>query len=140
MIVQSMSSENSLQIFPVQFSFFFLLFVSCFYTLRPLQIGSFDTEFWSRQKRDQEVCRRKGIRDCSLLSFVLQSFRLKGNFKEAHNSTPCAKWGVLSLKDPLRGIFHSSPVLIAGGVKTRYCCAWLVYPSGFKLHLSVTPG
>ena len=34
----SLMSRDFLPIFPVQFSFVFLLLVSCFYTLRPLQI------------------------------------------------------------------------------------------------------
>jgi len=42
----------------------------------------------------------------------------KGDFKETHNCTPYAKWGVVSLKAPSRGIFQSSPVLMAGRVKT----------------------
>ena len=50
------------------------------------------------------------------------------------------KLWVVSLKSPLRGIFHSSPVLTAGRVKNRYRCAWLVYPSEVKLLLSAEPG
>ena len=80
------------------------------------------------------------IRDCSLFPFVLWSSRLKGNFKETHNCTPYAKCGVASLKVPLRGIFHSSPVLTAGRVKNQYRCAWLLYPSGVKLFLSAARG
>ena len=36
--------------------------------------------------RVEEVCRRKGIGDCSLCSFMLYSFRVKG-IKETHNCT-----------------------------------------------------
>ena len=55
---------------------------------------------------------------------MLLSFQLRGD----------AKWGDVSLKAPLRGIFHSSPVLLTGGrVKHGYCCAWHVYPSGVIL-------
>ena len=58
----------------------------------------------------------------SLLSYL-------SRFKETHNFTPYAKWGVRSLKAPSGGIFHSNPVLTAGRVKNRYHCAWLVYLS-----------
>ena len=37
----------------------------------------------------------------------------------------------------MRGIFQSSPVLTSGRVKKQYRCAWLVYPQGAKLLLSV---
>ena len=50
------------------------------------------------------------------LSVIL--IQTKGDFKETHNCTPYAKWGVVSLKAPSRGIFLSSPVLRAGQVKT----------------------
>ena len=39
---------------------------------------SFDIKLWSRKERDKKVCRRKGLRDCALFSFVLKSFRLRG--------------------------------------------------------------
>jgi len=79
------------------------------------------------------------IGDCSLCSFYYTLSNLRG-IKETHNCTPYAKWGVVSPKAPLRGI-HSSPVLTAVRVKKNwYCCAWLVYPSGIRLLLSVTPG
>ena len=74
---------------------FFLLFVSCFYTLNPLLIflfkvffflvllflhlrafpnSSFDIELWSRLDRDKEVWRKKGIGDCSLFFFFIILF------------------------------------------------------------------
>ena len=81
---------------------------------------------------------RKGIMDCCVLCVIV--FPTKGNFKETHNSTPYAKWGVVSLKVPSREIFHSSPVLTAGQVIKRYHCAWLVYPSGVILLLLAEPG
>ena len=43
----------------------------------------------------------------SLLSFVLKSFQLSG-IKETHKRTVNGKWGVVSLKAPSGGIFHSS--------------------------------
>ena len=63
-------------------------------------------------------------------------FQTIAKSKETDNYTPYVKWGVVSLKAPLRGIFQSSPVLIAGQVKNLYQCAWVVYPSGVKLLLS----
>ena len=67
----------------------------------------------------------RDFRKRSLLSFVSLS-DLSG-IKETHNSTTCAKWGVESLRAPPGRIFHRSPVLTAGWVKSRYHCAWLVY-------------
>jgi len=49
----------------------------------------------------KEVCRKKGIGDCSLCSYELRGIQ------ETHNCTPYAKWGVISPKASLRGIFHS---------------------------------
>ena len=80
--------------------------------------SSFDIELWSRSERDKEVGRRKGIRDCSLFSFVFLSFRLRGILRKTYSCNSYAKWGVVSLKAPLRGISHRSPVLTAGRVKT----------------------
>ena len=77
------------------------------------------------------------MRDCSL--FFFKSFRLKGNFKETHNCTLYAKWGVGSLEVPSGGIFHSRPVHTASQVKNQYGCAWLVYPSGVILLISAEP-
>ena len=59
-----------------------------------------------------------------------------GNFKETQKCTPNTKWGVVSLKAPSEGIFHSSSVLTAAQVKNQYCCAWLVYPLGVYNQLS----
>jgi len=42
------------------------------------------------------------------------AFLTKRNFKEAHNCTSYAKWGVVSFKALSGGIFDSSPVLTAG--------------------------
>ena len=61
----------------------------------------------------------------SLLSFMLKSFQ-PSNFKETHNCTTYAKWGVESLKASSGGIFHSSPVITAGWEKNQYHCACLV--------------
>ena len=55
-----------------KFSFFFLLLISCFYPLRPIQIVLV-TSSCGAGRRDKEVWRRKGIRDCSLFSFLLKS-------------------------------------------------------------------
>ena len=77
--------------------------------------------------------------DFSLCSFNYTLSKLRG-IKKTHNCTPYAKWGVVSPKAPLRGIFHSSPVLTADRVKDWNCCAWLVFLSGIRLLLSVTPG
>ena len=54
-------------------SIFFFLLYSCFLFLHfeASPYCSFDIELWSRKKRNKEVCRRKGIRNCSLLSSVL---------------------------------------------------------------------
>ena len=79
--------------FSVQILFFFLLLVSCFYTLRPFQIVLFDIELWSRQGRDKEVCRKKGIGDFSLCSFYTVS-QLR-ELRKTHNWTPYAKWEVV---------------------------------------------
>ena len=61
--------------FPFQFFQFNFLLASCFLFLyfEASPNSSFDIKFWSRQKRDKEICRRKGIRDCSLLSFVFSN-------------------------------------------------------------------
>jgi len=53
---------------------------------------------------------------------------------------PLCKMGSVSPKAPLRGIFHSSLILLAGPVKTQYHFARVVYLSGIRLLLSVTPG
>ena len=92
----------SLPVFPAQFSFFFLLLVSCFYTLRPLQIILL-TSSWGAGRR--EIRMYKGL--LPIVRHVIV-FPNLGNFKEAHNCTPSVKWGVVSLK-ALKGIFHSSP-------------------------------
>ena len=100
-------------------SIFFFLLASCFFFLH-FEVSpnsSFDIELWSRQQREMEVCKRKGIRDCSLCSFYYILSELRG-IQETHNCTPNAKWGVVSPKVQLRGIFHCSPVLTAGRVKT----------------------
>ena len=58
------------------------------------------------------------------LYFLFFIFFLLRGIKETYNCTLIQK----GPKAPLKGIFHSSPVLTAGRVKNRYRCAWLVYP------------
>ena len=85
----------------------FLLF-SCIMFLH-FPNSFYDIELWSRQERDKEVCRRKGIGDY-FLCFFFYTVSQTRSIKETHNCTPCAKWGVESPEAPLRGNFHSSPV------------------------------
>ena len=62
-----------------------------------------------------------------LVPSLLLYFQVNG-IKETHNCTPNAKWRVVSPEFLLRVIliFHSSPVLTAGGVKNRYCYACII--------------
>ena len=66
---------------------------------------------------DKEVCRKKVIGDCSLCSFILYCFQLRG-IKETCNCTPYAKWGVVIPESSLV-IFYSSPVLTFGRFKKK---------------------
>jgi len=50
---------------------------------------------WRRKERDKEVCRKKGIGDLSLCSFILYCFPIRGIKEFTHNCTPYAKWGVV---------------------------------------------
>ena len=103
----SLSSEISLPIFPVQFSF-----SSCFLFLR-FEISpnsSCDIEQCSRQERDKGVWRRKSILGLLPVFLRVKVFPTKGNFMETHNCTPYSKSGVESLKAPSGGIFHNRPV------------------------------
>jgi len=70
-------------------------------------------------ERFKEVCRRKGLREGSLFSFYYAPSEVRG-IKETHNCS-YAIWGVISPKAPLRGIFHSSPVLTVE-LKTVFLC------------------
>ena len=58
--------------FPVQS--FLLLSCFLFLHLRAFPNSSFDIELWSRLDRDKEVCRKKGIGDCSLFFFFIILF------------------------------------------------------------------
>ena len=115
--------------FPSTFScsIFFFLLAPCFLFLhfQAYPTSFFDIKSRSRQERDKDVCRRKGIGGYSLCSFYYTFSEFRG-IKETHNCTPYVKWGVVNPKAPLRGIFHSSPILTAGRIKNRYCCACLV--------------
>ena len=130
-----MSSENSLQNFPVQFSFFFLLLVSFFYALRPLQIVLV-TSSCGAGRRDIRMFGGERVWGIAPVFLHVQIFLTKGNFNE---TTTYAKWGVESLKAPSGGILHISPVHTAGRVKRQYRCPWLVCSSGVILLLSAEP-
>ena len=68
-------------------------------------------------------------------------FRLRGILRKTHGCIPFAKRGVVSLKAPLRGIFHSGTFLTAGWVKTCIIVHDLYAHQGlnsfFQLHQAV---
>ena len=125
----------SLPIFPVQFSFFFLFLVSCFYSLRPLQIVLVK---WSCGSGRRVIRRFRGGRVWGIAPCFPSCLSLHTKFKEAHNCTTYAKRGVGSLKAPSCGVFHSRPVhtpsqgvilLLSGepGWRWSSCFIYLLY-------------
>ena len=107
--------EISFPLFSVQFSFSFLLLVSCFYTL-PFQIVLFTSSSGGGRR---DIRRYVGGRVYTgLLSFFIILFL-----------------GIVSPEALLRGMFHSSPFLTSGWVKKQYRCPWLVCQPMVKLLL-----
>ena len=113
--------------FPTNFScsIFFFLLASCFLFLRfeASPNSSCEIELWSWEEKDKEVRRRKGMRDCSLFSFLLKSFPTETEFMETHNCL-CKMW---SWKAPSGGIFHSRPVHTVVRVKKNNVVEHSIY-------------
>ena len=113
--------------------FFFLLLVSCFYTLRPFQIVLLTLSCGAGRREIMRFVGRRvqGIYPCVPSFYTVSQL---GELRNLPVSAPHMQNGELwSLKALLRGIFHSSPILTSGWVKNRYCCAWLVFPRGVEL-------
>ena len=121
------------------FNFFFLL-ASCFLFLhfKAFPNSSFNIELWSRQERDKEVCRKKGIGDFPLCSSILYCFPVRGIKEFTHQRNPYAKWGVVIPESSLeRNLpWQFSPHIWLSKKPVSLCMA--VFPRGVKLLFQCT--